>query len=480
MKNKKNSYLYTLAIFLILPLVVFLPMIIFSEGEQVYFAGGAGTQEDPYQISNCEQLQNINYNDGTYLFLSGGYYFILNNDIDCSETENWNEGGGFISIGDSSNYFIGNFDGNGHVISNLKIDHLVKTDFTGLFGKIRNSVIKNIGLENINIHGNNNVGGLAGDSDFSHIENTYTTGVVLGDGDNIGGLVGVSWGALAVPSTIVNSYSTVNVTGNNNVGGLVGYNVGDRIYNSFSAGEVSGVFGVGGLVGSINFNMVALVGEVIINSGWYKSDPNLDLKGVGLINQIESTEESLDYSETNLSSFYLPSHLIYSNTEEYPWQFGGNPWYSHTDSFPKFVEQEFPKPKRRSSGSYVNPMYIFQNKQQIQDDSEQDKACLPLYRFNPLNGKPCPFPDDKKIEENSNSINITPFNFNRTLELLVPRMVGSDIIELQNYLNSHGYDCGLIDGVFGSKMEETIKLFQLANGLTPDGKVGPKTREFMK
>lgn len=49
------------------------------------------------------------------------------------------------------------------------------------------------------------------------------------------------------------------------------------------------------------------------------------------------------------------------------------------------------------------------------------------------------------------------------------------VTELQTNLNTLGYDCGTVDGIFGTKTENAVKAFQKANGLTVDGIVGTAT-----
>lgn len=49
------------------------------------------------------------------------------------------------------------------------------------------------------------------------------------------------------------------------------------------------------------------------------------------------------------------------------------------------------------------------------------------------------------------------------------------IAELQRALTSAGYDAGTPDGTFGQNTEEAVVAFQQANGLSPDGIVGPET-----
>lgn len=52
---------------------------------------------------------------------------------------------------------------------------------------------------------------------------------------------------------------------------------------------------------------------------------------------------------------------------------------------------------------------------------------------------------------------------------------GSQVRTLQTKLNRWGYDCGTVDGIFGSKTLAAVKQFQKNNGLTVDGIVGAKT-----
>jgi len=67
------------------------------------FAGGNGTIQNPYQISNVTQLQNMSAN------LSAHYMLV--NDINASVTSGWNLGAGFDPIGDNTNRFTGSLDG---------------------------------------------------------------------------------------------------------------------------------------------------------------------------------------------------------------------------------------------------------------------------------------------------------------------------------------------------------------------------------
>jgi hypothetical protein len=78
------------------------------------------------------------------------------------------------------------------------------------------------------VSGDDNVGGLVGRNACGSISNSYSTGAVTGYW-SVGGLVGRNsfWGGFG---TITNCYSTGMVTGDRDVGGLVGDNWTDSNY----------------------------------------------------------------------------------------------------------------------------------------------------------------------------------------------------------------------------------------------------------
>jgi hypothetical protein len=194
------------------------------------FSGaGSGTETDPYIIADVYQLQEMN-ND-----LDAWYE--LGNDIDASDTINWNWGEGFLPIGS----FMGKFDGENYAISDLYINRHSQSNI-GLFGNITgSSEIRNVRLLNINIIGNSEIGGLVG-VNYGTIKNSHSIGNISGYGA-VGGLVGRNGG------TISKSYAEGNVVGINVIGGLVGWNAGGTISESYASGAVTGHHYIGGLVG---------------------------------------------------------------------------------------------------------------------------------------------------------------------------------------------------------------------------------------
>lgn len=131
-------------------------------------------------ISDCEELQEVN-NGGLLDNIS------LGNDIDCSDTINWNGGEGFVPLGDETDRFEGSFDGNNFAITDLYINR--GSDYQGLFGVIEDgATVYDLVLENVNITADDYVGGLAGALSGT-VTNVHSSGVVTGD-EEVGGLVG--------------------------------------------------------------------------------------------------------------------------------------------------------------------------------------------------------------------------------------------------------------------------------------------------
>ena len=142
----------------------------------------------------------------------------------------------------SSDCFASVFEGNGFNISNLHINR-DGTDEIGLFAGNRNTgTIRNLGLREIEVEGNNRVGGLVGRNEGNLINTHVVEGRVEGAANNVGLLVGVS----RPSALIINSYVRGTVAGSRWVGGICGLNFG-RIINSYAEVMASGQREVGGL-----------------------------------------------------------------------------------------------------------------------------------------------------------------------------------------------------------------------------------------
>jgi hypothetical protein len=231
-------------------------------GENIVTIGALPDEDFDQWLANDKFLdvnERLSQENGYYLINNGSDFkqllafgqdatlkFRLTNDLDLGVEPNF-----YIP------YLAGEFDGNGHKISNLSFN----LDFVygvGLFGYLApGGKVSQVGVENVNITGLHFVGTLVGWNYGGTVSNSYSTGSVTGN-FCVGGLVGMSW-----PGTVTNSYSTASVSGNNVVGGLVGYNKGtvSAVSNSYSTGRVTGEDSVGGLVGTNG-------GGTVSNSFW--------------------------------------------------------------------------------------------------------------------------------------------------------------------------------------------------------------------
>jgi len=191
---------------LTLYIVSILFLLISITSVSAFSGSGSGTESDPYQITNCSELNETRNN------LTASYELV--NDIDCSDTKNWNyncSGNevycGWKPIGGNTNEFNGVFNGDNHIISNLTINRNTE-DYNGLFGKSNSeSQIKNIGVKDVNISAGDRTGSLVGQN-YGSISEAFSIGNVNGK-YYVGGLIGIDSGS------INNSYSNNSVDGTN-------------------------------------------------------------------------------------------------------------------------------------------------------------------------------------------------------------------------------------------------------------------------
>ncbi|MCF7803431.1 MAG: T9SS type A sorting domain-containing protein [Candidatus Marinimicrobia bacterium] len=217
------------------------------------FTAGTGKSGAPYQITTHSHLNYIGDHLG-YPYVSFKLMNALDLTSECASGGTYyNSGAGWEPIGTSGtgNQFQGGFDGNGYVITGLMINRASTSDI-GLFGEVKSASFSNVKLEQVNVTGNDDVGGLVGYNGTSPINNSYVTGVVNGSGA-VGGLVGYSQN-----SAISNSYTTGEVTASAwAAGGLVGYSYADTITDAYSEMTINGNNGVGGLFGESDNSVIS-------------------------------------------------------------------------------------------------------------------------------------------------------------------------------------------------------------------------------
>lgn len=129
------------------------------------FAGGTGTESDPYQISNGAELAYLaqQVNGGTTY---AGSFFTLTADIKLNEQDVPTSGNPWNPIGNKNQQFQGTFDGDGHTVSGLYIkeDGTVSgSAYKGLFGNNTGTIQNLVVTGNVYVKSNrSSLSGVAG------------------------------------------------------------------------------------------------------------------------------------------------------------------------------------------------------------------------------------------------------------------------------------------------------------------------------
>ena len=183
--------------------------------------------------------------------LSGKY--ALKNSIDAIGTKDLDGGKGFKPLGsDREDGFTGTFDSLDFHIFDLTINRS-DMDNVGLFSKTKDAILNNVTLVGGKITGQNNVGTLVGSATNTTITGAVNSAAVVGVA-NVGGLVGTGG------VTLKDAVNMGDITGTDNaVGGLAGNLTNGTVSgNSYNIGNVGGPddtnqpYDVGGLVGVAN------------------------------------------------------------------------------------------------------------------------------------------------------------------------------------------------------------------------------------
>ena len=192
------------------------------------FAAGDGTQGNPFQIETAAQLAYFakTVNEGeAYLYK----YIVLTADIDLANKE-------WTPIGNYSNPFKGNFNGDNHTVTGMQISG--ELDRVGLFGECIkfnvNSAIKNITVKDSVICGINFVGAIVGYAEGINIENCRSIGNTINGKTDVGGICG-KIGGYSV-GKVSQCYNSSKVTGRVRVGGIAG--MGGIAENCLNTGEI--------------------------------------------------------------------------------------------------------------------------------------------------------------------------------------------------------------------------------------------------
>lgn len=342
------------------------------------FAGGTGTEGDPWLIENAEQLAYLaqQVNNGTDYERK---HFRLVSDLDLRGNE-------WTPIGTYRKPFWGGFDGGGHTITGMTITG--NRDYVGLFVECHNftaasSYIKSVTVKQANISGRNFVGAIAGEganiSDCYSIENTICANRC------VGGICG------SLTGNISGCYNSSSVSGNSTAGGIMGsasyngivgngvvqycYNIGAvtvrqqdssvggitgasanryDISNCLNCGKITGNGkNVGGIAGSTDSNYMNFIGNCYYNS-------DLNNAGVG-----EGASDKVIPLTTSQLCGALPEGL-----DSTIWKEG-----SVDTSIAKATQGRF----GTATGTYINLT-------KVAEIGETKTASVPVYNYVTTNG----------------------------------------------------------------------------------------------
>lgn len=219
---------------------------------------GDGSESNPYQVSTPDQMNDIGLHTEIW-----DECFVLTNDIDMGAESN----SGYNIIGISyESPFTGCFNGNNHMVSNLRFNDSNR-NYVGLFGSLRNdAVIQNLHLVGINIKGKQFVGGLVGSNRNSTIINCSVEGKVSG-WNHTGGMLGKN-----MFSKVYRCWVNADVVATNLfTGGLSGNNQSGEILQCYFIGKISGRETVGGLVGQNTSNGLVAESFSLVDIKGFKS-----------------------------------------------------------------------------------------------------------------------------------------------------------------------------------------------------------------
>lgn len=273
MKGKRKFWAVLLTVcmvFCMAPTAAFaagnVPDTVWTDYAAENYAGGTGTEADPYQIATAEQLAKLSkdVSEGNEY---QGMFFEITENIDLSShrwipigINKWE-----LSGATTSNWFEGFIDGNDKTISGLIVDERTDKNAAGFFGDIRNVSGGTVGAKNLIISDANiyadeeglmelRAGIFAGYVSTNPgqqvvFENITVSGdieIESTDGRNsVGGMIGYGDGVKATNCKAEN----ISISGASNSGGFIG-NSGDSVFeNCEASGTISGMWALGGFVG---------------------------------------------------------------------------------------------------------------------------------------------------------------------------------------------------------------------------------------
>lgn len=222
----------------------------FSEYSYKYYVSTTGAANQDYTYDKATNTYTVRTAAGLMKWSEEARKdFKANCVLDADITLSAGDGeGNWIPVGyniTAMNYrsFKGQFDGQGHTISNLAVNE--SEGASGMFG-LNEGTIKNLKLANARISGRYIVGGIAGKNNGYIIDCSFS-GTVQGLGF-VGGIAGYNYKKISGCS-FSGTVKSDQLEMDSRVGGIAGESDHAEILNSHSSGTVSGNWRIGGIVG---------------------------------------------------------------------------------------------------------------------------------------------------------------------------------------------------------------------------------------
>ena len=200
------------------------------------FAGGTGSEADPYLISTPQQFWRFRMLVSNQYSAYGSAHYELTQNIDMNSLE-------FLPVAK----FSGTFEGNNHSIKNLNIADIA-LDCHGLIALGDGCTIRNLNVSGIVSTSEGYCGALIGkltnNALVSNCKNNCTVSGKGSNADGIGGIVGRIESA-----TVKNCSNTGKISGDCEIGGIVGSATVMSVISCTNTGSITGIDSVGGIIG---------------------------------------------------------------------------------------------------------------------------------------------------------------------------------------------------------------------------------------
>ena len=314
---------------------------VYGEGDLIAtkYAGGKGTKDDPWLISNDLELAKLAHdvNTGKTKAMFAGEYFKLTKDIDLSKGKWMPIGTWKCNKKENDRYFAGKFDGDGHTISKMRIEWVNAEDNEaswGLFGRLYGSSasseatyasVTNLIIDEAHIQKKKDtapvgksvikIGTVAGDmTQFAEISNIIIRNSQITDNEEIysapnsfrvGGVIGY-----IDNSNNLNLFRIFNISADVDVNMLTNATLTSS--NNFQATIAGGFGSVSKLAKPDNTNLVILPRNILIHGSLTTSTTTARCRKGSVISS--NTTAMDDFDKVNVDDQPITSTWYYTST----------------------------------------------------------------------------------------------------------------------------------------------------------------------